>query len=355
MKSTAEVRPRCCRFYKRDRFIDHLCKVMKEQGGGMVKKLFSVAEAGITSDGQANIKIEKIEAQEYFVFHKAYMATVRSETEQAILKALHELVISKRRCAPLFEDEANFVVFDGSVLVSLYEVENPAHELRHPVLARKTKPQIKTALSYLCDTEDEDGEPMFRMNVGVANVAVYVPPGSDDAETATPSTVLTGEYKKRKEIFAPLVVHRRLLEPAASASSMMDAFFVDFLAIAGGYTDGRRVYAGIEPKSGGIDSMPDHTVRVPPNHKVSVTFPNKLYRSQAVDQMLQADVDIDALLETSDAADVGLQNIIYPPTEREVTFTEQSGFQRLIAERAVKRINPGLEFEEPFITAGFTY
>ena len=60
-------------------------------------------------------------------------------------------------------------------------------------------------------------------------------------------------------------------------------------------------------------------------------------------------------MEETDAADAELQNYIYPPHDRTLTFTHESDLERRIATRAVQRINPGPEYEPVFINAARNY
>lgn len=340
------------RFQNKGILVKHLSKMMQEQGEGMVEKMFSVAESGIAEDGLPNIKVEKHENTDKFMYHRAWIASVRTDTEKAILKVLRRLVDTKKRCGPSYDQEDTHVVFDMEVMVSLLEVENPRHPIKHPELARKTKSAITQAIAYLKDAEDDNGNPMFEQANGSVDVAVYVPPNSDRASNAVPSIARHGEFKIRKSHFVPLVVHRDLLKDQESTASVMDRFMTDFLSIAGGYTGTRKVFAGVNAAPSGPDSMPHHTLRVPTDHKVAVTIPNKFYKSAMCESMMLGAETMEMLEEDSaDAADMALQNAIYPPDKPTITFTEDSGLEELVAERAVSRIAPGEKYAEAFRNA----
>jgi len=360
------------RYNKPDVLIKHLKKFMQEEGEGMVEKLWAVVEAGLSDDGLPNVKFEKAaDGNEKFMYHRTWMANIMSSTETAILKVLRRLHKDKKWCGPAFENEDTFVVFDSSVsriwwhplsrvlrsfpralqvLVSLYAVEDPDHLIKHPELDHKTKTQIQQAMVFLSDIRDDSGTPKFD-TPAYYNRADYVVPTGENG--AIPSTHRPGEYKIRKELLTPLVVSRDLLETTETATTVVDNFLKRFLAVCGGYKDGRRVFAGVDARDTTTHHLPDHTIIVPPDMKVQTTVHNKFYRSAACDSMMlgpEADA-ADLINETATEADTMLQNEIFPERQEYVDFTDESEIEALVARRSIERIGPPVSYHEVFLTA----
>lgn len=96
-------------------------------------------DSSITEGGLPKVKLEKDDtgAAERFYFHRSWMAGFFTEAERCVLKVLRRLYRDKQLCAPEYEHETTKVVFDGAVLLSIYEVENDKHPTQHPELIKK--------------------------------------------------------------------------------------------------------------------------------------------------------------------------------------------------------------------------
>jgi hypothetical protein len=317
----------------------------------VVDALFGVVDVGITDDGLPKMKIEKVGAVDRYYLHRSWMAAHHTECERAILRVLRGFHKRGELCAPQFENEETHVVFEAPVLLSLYEVENPKHPIKHAELDKKTKSQIKQAMSFLGDIRDSDGEPAL-IQQSWANIASYG--AAPDAPGSVESKLKEGEYMVARDIFNVLIVSRELLEERGTSASLMDNFFVKFLTVAGGYDDGRRIYAGVDSLNTS-KHIPDHTVRVPPGHRVSVTIPNDSFRSDACDRMMFGAVDdaetVHLMEETEADKDILLHNTIFPPDKELIEFTEASKLEEMVAKRALERICVPAHYHADFLGA----
>lgn len=194
---------------------------------------------------------------------------------------------------------------------------------------------MKRAVYFLEDMLDSSGERAFQHESWV-NMAKYVSSAEGNA-AAVESKLQPGKFMVCKEGFNALVVSRDILEPSETSQSVVDDFFVRFLTVAGGYDDGRRVYAGVDAIFD-HGHVPDHTIRVPPGNKATVTLANDAYKSDACDYMMMGGSTSDLQDEIAADEDLKLQQEIFPPDKDIITLDETSCIEAKVASRAMERV-----------------
>lgn len=324
-------------------------RFMVDEGDGVVASLFATVDKGVTEDGMPNIKLEKIEqgaASEKYHFHRTWMASYRTEGEKALIRVLRRLWKAGELCAPEYERETTHIVFDPAVLTSFMSIDNPLHKLRHPELDKKTKSQMIQALSFLEDVNDSDGNPAL-VQSNWCNLAKYV--DRSDIAGAQPSELRPGEYFVKREQFNAIVVARELLEDTKTATvAPMDQFLTKFLIIAGGYNDGRRVFAGVDVTQ--MSHIPDHTLVVPPESIAEVTLINPRFVSAACEMMMTGPAD-DLTTATAADKDVIMDRTVWPRDQQYVTFTQDSNIEAMVAHRALEHACIPPEYHDAFLRA----
>jgi hypothetical protein len=345
-------------FYNRKLLENHLVKGMSDQGDGIVKRLFCMIENGVAADGQPHIKFERPrekDDRERFMFHQEWISTIRSTTEMALLSVLRRLYEDDTHCAPHYDHESDYVVFHSQILLSFYAVEDPARRMRHKELDFKKKTQVNQALAYLRDTKGSTGSSLFSNPIS-APIAVYVDESEHLRATTERSKVDMAKFKIRKEITTPIVIHKSLLKMKETTLSMNDKFIMDYISIAGGYHDGRRVYAGVNSNTDGTNTVPDHTVRLQEDKETYIRVYNKYFRSMVCDKFMGDDLEsIMASAGEEATNDLDMHDKIFPPDQEYIVFTHESNIERVVAKRAFERINPGDEYRKDFMTAHEIY
>lgn len=332
-------------FSRRGDVLKHLKKYMGDLGDGVIRKLYGVIENGVSSDNLPYIIEQRVGTNERLMYHRTWMGTIRTPTEKAIVDVLARYQ-NTNSCRPGYVNESTIRVFHNEIHRSLYDVEDPHAKIKHKELHSKSKSHVKQALAYLQDARNNEGTPLFSIIMEHVDTAMYT---EKDTDVAEPSSIHPGKYKVRGSWSGAIVTHVDLFQKEDTGSAM-DTFFMDYLSIAGGYNDGRRIYVGMNMRAKDGTALPVHTIRIPSTHTVNVTLPNKHYKSPTEKFILGDDDDI--LGEESEFADAkSLHHDIFNPEHEHITYTHESGIEMKVAQYALDRINPGPVYSDAFLSA----
>ena len=148
-------------------------------------------------------------------------------------------------------------------------------------------------------------------------------------------------------------VAKELFVGKEKKSNDVEVFLQKFLAVAGGYRDNRRVFAGIDAHKD--RHIPDVTLRVPMDAEVEVTIPNFNFDSRAC-ASLMGEIDDDAEASDDNAIDLDddnafLTDLIFDPKEEFCVFTHESDIEDKVAARAFDRTGLPHSLRDVFLNA----
>jgi len=153
-------------------------------------------------------------------------------------------------------------------------------------------------------------------------------------------------------------VAKELFVGKEKKSNDVEVFLQKFLAVAGGYQDNRRVFAGIDAHKD--RHIPDVTLRVPMDADVEVTIPNFNFDSRACATLMgevdDDDDDDDDDASGDDAIDLDddnafLTDLIFDPKKEFCVFTHESDVEDKVAARAFDRTGLPHSLRDVFLSA----
>ena len=320
--------------YSRDQdLVARLVGAHPQLGDGVVLKCFTTMRVGCTNKLPNIDRVKNHEGVEQIAFNKEWLGTVNTPVEDAILLSLQRLIDDKSSYVTRDFDTENMYVFSARVRSSLV---NPvsADALHFPELIGESKHGIRHGFSMLESRRLADNTLCFNKSMQSFDGLKLVDAGFPGA---VPSDVYAGRYKVSKAIPAPLVVHPSVFELRSPASVSIDLIKAG-LIVAGGYDNGKRIFAGIDPAQPG-DDLVDNFVLIEDGEEVSVTVNNMYYRHDSMDGVVYGGVEG---LELATYPD------IFPDGEREVTFTEESNIERIVREKAYAQVPLSEEMRAAF-------
>jgi hypothetical protein len=325
------------KYTKMEALLKYIVTRLQSEGEGSPTKIFNDLEAkGITDD---NVPYFSSEGNVVCVSRR-WMTTVRTNVELAILAVLRRFVHDKNDCAPDFDNETTRYVFNSSVSLSLVN-----HVERHPELTSYTTAQVRHGLAYLREDTNMLRQNTFS-NPDYANMATYV---TSPIPLSVISELVPGKHKVSTEVFGALVVHRTLLEEDEKVrESNMDKFFQNYLSVCSENNKGKRFFAGVEaaPKE---TSRADHTITVPADLKFAVTFGNQHYAPPDVEGLMWG-ADADSMKsEMGRDSGVKLQDAVYPPASKTITFSDTSNLEDLVAAHTCLKIGMSESYNDVYM------
>ena len=265
----------------RRRIFDDVAARCPALGDGLGKTIFSALQKEQTS-GKPNIKYMTDDmGHEHTLVNAAYVSKFTSGSEHEILKGLEQEPWQPSWCG-------RFRVYRAGVrarYTTILEADG-----RSPALSSLSEDDMKVALSMLrARKTKENGRDVSVWSERERCDTAWKAPGSAHANS---------DGKVRKSEVQPLCVHHSLFDPSENGlNSKNHSFFVDCLAIAGGY-EGKRVVVGIGPQHRGAA-----TVDVPKEHEVSITVDNPMsVKEGGLSELISDDAIPSDTIFPSDAA-----------------------------------------------------
>jgi len=321
--------------YSRDQdVIARLVSAHPQLGDGVVLKCFTTMRMGCTNKLPNIDRVKNHEGVEQIAFNKEWLGTVNTPVEDAILLSLQRLIDEKSMYVTRDYETESLYVFSARVRSSL---ANPvsAEAMRFPELLGESKHAIKHAFSMLESRRLADNTLCFNRSMQSYDGLKLVDAGFPGA---VPSDIYAGRYKVSKAISAPLVIHPSLFELKTPASVSVD-LIKTALIIAGGYDNGERIFAGIDPAQPG-DDLVDNFVLVEPDEKAEVTVNNMYYRHGSM---------VEVVYGGEEGLELATNSDIFPEGEREVTFNEESHIERIVREKALAQVPLSDEMRAAFV------
>ncbi len=256
------------------------------------------------------------------MIHKRWIASIVTPVEAAIIATLRGIITQGMVAHKEFENE-EYHVFETQVRKSL---RNPSSDgsVRYESLAKYPDDVIQNGFRQL-ENRFVDGQPMVRMPQN-AKYAEY-------RNTSEGGGIIAKDgirWKRPKNIYAPLMVHEKLVYPDnVKTETAIDQFIREMLTISGNYVN-RRVFSGLDhanPTNAATDSFflvrPGDTVRF------KVRNPHRITKA---DQNIIFGDDFD------DEEEEPERRTIFPPDQDWLEFDETSKVEQVVADAAHARV-----------------
>lgn len=302
-------------------------------GDGITAKCYNTMRMGCTNKMPNIDKVKNREGVEQIAFNKEWLGSVNTPVEDGILVCLQRLIDEKSPFVTRDYETEESYVFSARVRNSLY---NPASAdaMHFPELRGETKDSIRHACAMLESRRLDDGAPLFNRNLQTCDGLKLVDAGFPGS---VPSIRYTGRHKVSKAVSAPLIVNPSLFD-VKTPNSINEDLIKTVLIIAGGYDNGKRIFAGMDP-SRPVDDLVDNFVRVDEGEEATITLKNMYYRHDSMDGVVYGGVEGLGLATSPE---------LFPEGEKEVTFTQDSNIEKIVRDKALAQVPLSDEMSSAF-------
>lgn len=323
-----------------------------EFGTGLCEKLYVLIEQ-TTFNGQPCVKWEAFidphtgQNTEFFMVHKAWIATVNGTAETAIISLLERLSTEGDNIR-VFNDYATEEdrVFQTSVRKTL---TNPDMQdsIKYDEFKHFSSAQIKHAFCMLCERVDPITLVPLISKPAEMRAAIYRP--KEGTIGVVPSVLVTPipKFKISTDCPVPLVVNPRLWTDLNVSKSknrdVVSQFLQTVFAIAGGYR-GKFITSGVSTNP--VDTFSDNHFRVDPEMTCKITIRNPHYCPAHAPSAIFGDAALAAGSEK-----VISEDTLFPSHQKEILLTEQSYFEMQVARVAQRRVAIAPHIRAVFNTA----
>ena len=292
--------------------------VCRKLGKGLTEQILSSIETGITR-GLPNFKFETSNSTDLVLVNKHFISAVLTPLEAKILDHLKTYLEDPDLYTESFDE--TFYVFRSGIRERICV----SHEGMGEEFKNITYVAFNKALTWFGHRSLADDTPLWSTPTSIEVAKEVSPPEEGVVSAAIQFDSDPSRYKIYKQEFAPLVVHKSLLdsEKGTEVRHKYNSLFEKLLAVSGTYPRGTRIFAGINPDYQQGTSI-DIYVTSPYNH-VTVNVRNPLYTP---------DHGFDMLIDSSELDD----DPLFPRSKKVVKFNSNSNIEELICRSRYSRI-----------------